>query len=227
MGDMSSLNADRDLFADADSSERRGLYQIVAERFDIKTALYPGCGLDIAPSLFIPNVVYLDFSPVSIAFFEKRNCILDYIASQKAYSSPYEITFYASDYFDPPELPQFDLLVSQYAGNVGQEMKRFLKPGGVLLVAEGPADFNLALHDPDYELLGTVLWEPGRTKFLPGIQEPVYVPYEELDFEEPDLEDPDFEDGGDDDGMQTLLIPLPRNFCFRKSKLIVKRADSL
>lgn len=221
MDDMLSLNADRKLFTDADSPERRGLYQIVAERFDIKAALYPGCGLDIAPSLFIPNVVYLDFSPASSAFFEKRNCILDYIASQKAYSPPHEITFYASDYFDPPELPQFDLLVSQYAGNVGQTMKRFLKPGGILLVAEGPADFNLALQDPDYELLGTVLWEPGHTKFLPGIQEPVYVPYDEIDFEEPDLEesdlqDPDFEDDGSEASVQTFLVPLPRNFCFRK-----------
>lgn len=230
MDDIMSVNADEEmftddetLFKDANSADRKGMYQVVAERFNIRSALYPGCGLDISPSLFIPKVVYLDFSPESSAFFDKRNIILDYIAAQKTYPESCEITFYATDYFTPPELPQFDLLVSQFAGNVGQEMKRFLKPGGVLLVAEGPADFSLALYDPDYELLGTVLWEPGRTKFLPGIQGPVYVPYEELDFEEPDFEEPDFEepdfeDDDDDDGMQTLLVPLTRNFCFRKKQ---------
>ena len=213
MDDMFSISTDNELFTDADSPDRRGIYQIVTERFNIKTALYPGSGLDVAPSLFIPNVVYLDFSPETSAFFEKRNCITDYIDAQKTYSEPCEITFYASDYFDPPELPQFDLLISQYAGNVGQAMKRFLKPGGVLLVAEGPADFDLALQDQDYELLGTVLWERGRTAFLPGIQKPVFMP---LDFEEPDFAEPDFEDSSSEASMKTFLVPLPRNFCFRK-----------
>lgn len=208
MDDILPFNADGDLFTDSDSSERRGIYQIIAERFNIKTALYPGCGLDIALSLFIPNVVYLDSSPESSACFEKRNRILDYISAKKTYTASCEIAFYASDYLNPPELPQFDLLVSQYAGNVGQEMKRFLKPGGVLLVAEGPADFDLALHDPDYELLGTILTEHGRTKFLQGMHKPIYVP----------IEMPDFEDDNNQVGMRTHFIPLTRNFCFRKKQ---------
>lgn len=206
MDDMLSLNADRELFEEANSPERRGIYQVVAERFEIETALYPGCGLDITLSLFVPNVVYLDFSPESSALFEKRDCISDYIASKKTYSASCEIAFYASDYLTPPELPQFDLLVSQYAGNVGQKMRRFLKSGGILLVAEGPDDFNLALHDPAYELLGTVLWEHGRAKFLPGMQAPVYVPFEA----------PDFDSDDSKGSTQTLFLPLARNFCFRK-----------
>lgn len=39
---------------------RKRIYQSLQRAFDIKSALYPGSHIDIAPSLFIPHVTYGD-----------------------------------------------------------------------------------------------------------------------------------------------------------------------
>lgn len=179
------------------SNPRRSIYRAIAQRYRISTALYPGCGYDLAPSLYIPEVVYIDnFKEVAFFFHDReKNGVLKWINENKKYPKDCHITFYDTDYqlCDLPEQSQYELLISQYAGDVGQIMKRYLRLGGVLLVAEGPDDARLALEDPEYELLGTVQQDRNGVEVIPGVQPPkqLFIP-------------------------QLGEISMDRNFCFRK-----------
>lgn len=181
-----------------DPPYHKSIYQAVAQTFSIKTALYPGCGFDIAPSLYIPYVAYIDNAAYAADFFAEHRLLLQELDRRKQYSQAFDISFYAADYHAQLGLPQFDLLISQHAGPVGQIMKPFLKPGGMLLIAEGPEDAALALRDPDYELVGTVQWDKNGARIVPELLSPQF-------YSPPQSEE--------------IRIPIERNFCFRKAKL--------
>ena len=177
-----------------DPPGREPIYKAVAEKFSVRSALYPGCGMDAVPSLAIPYVVYLDNGPFAPRYFQDRERLLKAISKRKHYDGPCSLEFYEVDYNDPPpDMPQFDLLLSQYAGPVSQAMKRFLKPGGILMVAEGPEDARLAAQSPDLELVGTVCRWPDGVQIDPQLLPPQFVQLE--------------------DGFK---VPIERNFCFRK-----------
>jgi len=55
----------------------------------------------------------------------------------------------------------FDLLISQWAGPVGQRCRRYLRPGGILLANDSHGDAGLANLDPAYRLVAVVN-RPGR-----------------------------------------------------------------
>lgn len=183
------------LFYDAveENPDRNKIYKMVTQTFNISTALYPGCGLDITPSLYIPQVTYLDQAAHSAQFFEQKKWLLKKIFEAKEYPSQCCIEFICSNYNTPPQLPQYDLLISQYAGNVGQVMKQFLKPGGLLLVADGPSDYQLALQDQDYQFLGTIRYSGDKVCLVPEL-----LPPEKYQL------------------PNGIKISLSRNFCFRK-----------
>ena len=48
---------------------------------------------------------------------------------------------------------EFDLVISQYAGFVGQAAKPYLKKGGLLVCNDSHADASMASIDPDFELI--------------------------------------------------------------------------
>jgi len=177
---------------------RGKIYKEITQRYHIRSALYPGCGYDVIPSLYVPEVVYLDNFKDVADFFRDRERLLNDLTDRKAYNKPCRFSFYEMDYHSPIDLPQFDLLISQYAGDVGQAMKRFLRPGGILLAAEGPEDAELALKDPDYELLGTITGADGKVEIEPGLRPAAYFTL------------PSEWGGGS--------VPIERNFCFQKQK---------
>lgn len=185
---------------------RREIYKMIAQRFQINSALYPGCGYDIVPSRYIQEVVYLDNFKAVADFFSNREKLLNDLSDKKTYSGPCRMSFYEMDYHSPINLPQFDLLISQYAGDVGQAMKRFLRPGGILLAAEGPEDADLALKDPEYELLGTITGADGKIELEPGLAPAAFL---KLDFDA-------FAPSGILGQYGVPSIPIDRNFCFRK-----------
>lgn len=49
-----------------------------------------------------------------------------------------------------------DLIISQYAGFVGQATKVYLKKGGILLCNDSHGDATLAYCDSDYEFVGVI-----------------------------------------------------------------------
>ncbi len=136
--------------------DRKALYWAVTHAFDIHSALYPGCHIDIAPSLVIPTVTYVDNFTGAVTFFSDMPSIKEYIQENKEYPDACEVHFIGQDYNQAIETGQVDLLISQYAGFVGQATKAHLHVGGILLCNDSHGDATLAHFDEDYEFIGIV-----------------------------------------------------------------------
>ena len=134
----------------------KALYKAVSEKYQINSALYPGSHIDIAPSFVIPKVTYVDNFKGAIRFFKQMDDIQHYINQQKEYAQSSEVTFIGQDYTEKIAVPLVDLIISQYAGFVGQATKAYLKPGGILLCNDSHADATLAKFDHDFELIGVI-----------------------------------------------------------------------
>ncbi|NDL67284.1 hypothetical protein [Anaerotalea alkaliphila] len=135
---------------------RKALYGAVAKEFDIRTAIYPGSHIDIAPSMVIPKVTYIDNCKGAIDFFKRMDAIREFIGQNKEYPDACEIYFLGQDFTKPLEIEESDLLISQYAGFVGQAAKKLLKVGGILLSNDSHGDATLARFDEDYGFIGIV-----------------------------------------------------------------------
>lgn len=136
--------------------DRTKLYSNVAKTFQVSKALYPGSHIDITPSLFIPCVTYVDSFRDAILFFNQFSEVQALIHKRKNYNTDPEIRFLGMDYHLELNVPQVDLLISQYAGFIGQATKKYLKHGGILLCNDSHGDATLAYLDADYEFIAVV-----------------------------------------------------------------------
>ncbi|MEO9870696.1 hypothetical protein [Ekhidna sp.] len=130
-----------------------GLFRELNKKFEIKQVFYPGSHVHIAPSLIFSNVTYADSFRNTYKFFEEKETI-DFITKNKEYSEESKIRFYQQDYNKPfKELSkEFDLVISQYAGFVGQATKPYLKKGGLLVCNNSHGDASMASLDRDFRL---------------------------------------------------------------------------
>ena len=135
---------------------RLELYKLVSQKFEISRALYPGCHIDLSPSLVIPNVVYVDNYKGTIKFFKHINQIKAFLNEHKEYKEECEISFFGQDYTYELAVEPVDLIISQYAGFVGQATKEYLKVGGILLCNDSHGDATLAKFDEDFRFIGTI-----------------------------------------------------------------------
>jgi len=134
--------------------ERLGLFEGLAERYEIGRALYPGSFVHITPSFVIPEVVYVDSDKRAAAFFTDPGTMA-LVRKRRAYAQEPVIRFHHQDFARPVPEPEasFDLLISQYAGFVSRECKRYLRIGGYLAVNNSHGDASMARLDPDFELV--------------------------------------------------------------------------
>lgn len=149
----SALDLYRKYFQDR-QFERLDLFEIMAAKFNVQRALYPGSFVHISPSFVFPDVVYVDNDKQAKQFFGKPE-IFKFIAERKIYPQEAKVSFHYADYkigFDEM-IDSFDLLISQYAGFVGQYCKQYLKTGGLLLANNSHGDAGMAAIDADYQLL--------------------------------------------------------------------------
>lgn len=131
-----------------------GLFRALNKRFAIEKVFYPGSHVHITPSLIFSHVTYADSFRNTYQFFENAETI-DFIKKNKEYSEEPFIRFYQQDYnkrFQDLN-KEFDLLISQYAGFVGQAVKQYLKKGGLLVCNNSHGDASMASLDPDFELI--------------------------------------------------------------------------
>ena len=135
---------------------RKPLYKVVVDEYDIKTAIYPGSHIDITPSLVIPKVIYIDNFKGTINFFNHIESIKEYLKKNSNYSVPCKVIFLDQDYNLPLNIKKVDLIISQYAGFVGQATKDYLKVGGILLCNDSHGDASLANLDDDFKLIGII-----------------------------------------------------------------------
>jgi hypothetical protein len=134
-------------------------------RFEV---FYPGSYVDIAPSFVFPSVTYLDMDKRTPRFFGDHEGILEILAQHEGSPPDPALAFIHGDYGDTrlleahlgtkeEEKPQFDLLVSLYAGFISEHCTPYLKIGGRLLVNPSHGDAAMASIDPRYVLSGVVV----------------------------------------------------------------------
>lgn len=135
-----------------------GLLRQLRDLFEIEKVFYPGSHVHITPSLIFANVTYADSFRNTHRFFEDSETH-QFIDDNKEYAEEPLIRFYQQDYYEPfDELgKEFDLVISQYAGFVGQAVKSYLKKGGLLVGNDSHGDASMASIDLDYELIGVYI----------------------------------------------------------------------
>ncbi|MCY3414386.1 MAG: class I SAM-dependent methyltransferase [Candidatus Heimdallarchaeota archaeon] len=132
-----------------------GLFRELDKKFTSERVLYPGCYVHITPSLIFPDVTYVDSFKNTNKFFEDTE-VLKFIENDKEYAGKSKITFYHQDYYKnlAEPLESYDTLISQYAGFVGQAVKKYLKKGGILVCNNSHGDATMASLDDEYEFIG-------------------------------------------------------------------------
>lgn len=143
--------------------DRHRLFTAVAAAFDISTALYPGCYVDVTPSFVLDSVTYLDVDRRAAQFFADTDGVDEIIGSHRNGGAPAEWSFQQADYTSRLTLPErhYDLLISLYAGFVSEHCTRHLRPGGLLLVNPSHGDTAMAGLDPRYRLVAAVTSRDG------------------------------------------------------------------
>jgi len=157
--------------------DRRGIFKVITEKFINKKAIYPGSYIHIAPSFYIPEVVYVDSFKKTKRFFNDKN-IQDIINKNKNYLEEVIIRFYLVDFYKEIEekLESFDLLISQYAGFVSQCCKKYLKPGGFLVANNSHGDASMASIDNSFELIGVIYYSNKKYRFTKRNLDQYFVP---------------------------------------------------
>lgn len=144
--------------------DRQRLFTAVAEAFDISTALYPGCYVDITASFVLASVTYLDVDRRAAQFFADTAGVDEIIRRHRSDGGRAEWSFLNADYTSRLTLPErdYDLLISLYAGFVSEHCTRYLRPGGLLLVNPSHGDTAMASLDPRYRLVAAVTSRDGK-----------------------------------------------------------------
>jgi hypothetical protein len=139
--------------------------------------LYPGSYIHIAPSFYIPEVVYIDSFKKTQKFFNDEK-FLDIINKNKNYEDKPIIRFYHADYYKDLEekLEDFDLLISQYAGFISQCCKKYIKPGGFLIANDSHGDASMASLDKDFEFIGVVYYSNRKYRFTTRDLDKYFIP---------------------------------------------------
>ena len=169
--------------------ERLDLFEIVADRFYVQRALYAGSFVHITPSFVFPDVVYVDNDKQAKQFFGKPE-VFKFIAERKIYPQGSKVTFHFADYrngFDEP-FETFDLLISQYAGFIGQHCKPYLKTGGFLLANNSHGDAGIAAIDDDYRLKAVFSVRNGKHRISETNLDEYFVPKSQIEITKEYLE---------------------------------------
>lgn len=145
---------------------RAELYKLIASKFNIKKALYPGSYIDITPSFFIENTVYIDNFKNTQKLFKDIDSIIDFINTKKEYDNESKAVFIYKDYTSELELHNdFDLIISQYGGIISKYTKQFLKPKGIYLCNDSHADATITYFDKDFDFLGIINYKDNKCIF--------------------------------------------------------------
>ena len=157
--------------------ERLDLFQLLAEQFNVQSALYPGSFVHITPSFVFPKTTYVDTDKRTKQFFQFPE-ILDFIEQHKIYPQSAEVSFHPTDYQNALDEPDesYDLLISQYAGFVSQHGKGYLRINGILLVNNSHGDASMASIDQDYEFIAAILKNKGKHRISEKDLDTYFVP---------------------------------------------------
>ena len=159
------------------NGDRREIFKVITEKFPIKKAIYPGSYIHVAPSFYIPEVVYIDSFKKTSKFFNDKNH-LSIIKKNKIYEKDPIYRYYQADYKQmvEEEPGTFDLLISQYAGFISQCCIDYLKPGGILLANNSHGDASMASIDDRYEFNGVIYYSNKQFRYTTRNLEQYFIP---------------------------------------------------
>jgi hypothetical protein len=135
---------------------RIDMYREVIKKYNIHSILYPGSHIDISPSFLVPSVIYVDSFIGTKRFFKSKDDIINFIEEKREYDKKVDLSFYGIDYNEHLDINKVDMIISQFAGFVGQVSKKYLKKNGILLCNDSHGDATLAYMDDDYEFIGVI-----------------------------------------------------------------------
>ena len=79
------------------NGDRREIFELLVNKYEIQSAIYPGSHIHIAPSLYIPITVYIDTYKKVKDFFSDKN-IFEFIYKNRTYKKQPVIRFHHKDY---------------------------------------------------------------------------------------------------------------------------------
>ncbi len=164
------------------SDERLELFVLLADHFALRSALYPGSFTHLTPSFVFPIACFVDTDRRAARFFQDPS-VLNFVKQRRRYDEEPVVRFHHSDYsqgFDEDD-GSFDLLISQYAGFVSQECKRYLRFNGYLLANNSHGDAGMASIDPDYQLVAIINRRGERYRLSEKDLGSYFVPKKEID----------------------------------------------
>lgn len=137
--------------------ERRNLFEIIKKEFNPRSGLYPGCFVHVTPSFYFQEMYYVDSDTHAARFFKSRY-VTELITREKLFEGPFSCYFFQQNYTHPLSIPEdsIDLLISQYAGFVGESCKKYLKSGGILAANNSHGDAGLVQIDEDFQLIAVI-----------------------------------------------------------------------
>lgn len=146
-----AVNKYKKTFHNGDWNE---IFRLLVENYEIKSAIYPGSYIHIAPSFHIHLTFYIDTYKKTKDYFNDRD-IYDYFYKNRTYKEQPIIRFHHANYTSNfgEKLRNFDLLISLYAGFVSQSCKEYLKVGGILLTNNSHGNASMAYIDDDYQFI--------------------------------------------------------------------------
>ena len=138
-------------------NESIGQFEILAKTFNVKSALYPGSFIHIAPSIVFPKVTYIDTDKRAKAFFDDP-WVGDHVRKYKQYTEDSSVIFLPEDYRkdDLNISKKFDALISLFAGFISRYCTRYLRVNGLLLANNSHGDAGLVAIDKRYNLIGLI-----------------------------------------------------------------------
>ncbi|MBD3255797.1 MAG: hypothetical protein GF383_11940 [Candidatus Lokiarchaeota archaeon] len=177
---MAILPAIEEYYKYFHNGDRRGIFKLIIEEFQIEKAIYPGSYIHIAPSFYIPEVVYIDSFKKTEKFFIDDS-ILELINQNKSYKGETKLRFYLEDFYKliPEPLSSFDLLISQYSGFVSQCCKKYLKPEGFLVANNSHGDASMVSFDNDFKLIGVIYYSNNKYRYTTKHLEKYFIPKHE------------------------------------------------
>ena len=182
------LSLYKQYYIDKDN-ENIGQFTILADKFNVKSALYPGSFVHITPSFVFPLVTYIDSDKRAKAFFNNSE-VYDYINRNRIYTEKPSINFIPEDYrknrLDVSE--KYDLLISLYAGFVSKYCTQYLKVDGLLLVNNSHGDASMASISGKYVLVGVFNRRNQKYVYSEKYLEEYLIPKRDVDITEDCLE---------------------------------------
>lgn len=144
--------------------DRSSLFAALTERWPIRSALYVGSYVDLAPSTAIEAVTYVDTDARAARFFADTDLVRAELEGRTRRGAGVQVAFHAADYTQPLPVAegQVDLLVSLFTGPAWESTCRYLRPGGWLLANSSHGDASLAALDSSLRLVGVAHEEGDR-----------------------------------------------------------------